>query len=113
MQPQQSRRNSAVLVCTATGDDRDSTPRSQVVGHSLTSNSAVSDWWPELLGDGEGFSLDTQADFVVCANYICSPYGTALALRGAEGPSPTLPSHMGVVTVRMGAWSGARESTSS
>jgi homoserine acetyltransferase len=46
-----------------------------VVGHSLTSNSNVGEWWGEILGDGAGFSLDSSSDYVVCCNYLGSPYG--------------------------------------
>ena len=47
-----------------------------VVGHSLTSNSVVHEWWGEMMGDGDRFAIDTAADFVVCVNYLGSPYGT-------------------------------------
>ena len=47
-----------------------------VVGHSLTSNSVVHEWWGEMLGDGDQFAIDTSKDFVVCVNYLGSPYGT-------------------------------------
>jgi len=48
-----------------------------IVGHSLTSNSNVAEWWGAILGDGPGFGLDTSSDFVVCANYLGSPYGSS------------------------------------
>jgi homoserine acetyltransferase len=48
-----------------------------VVGHSLTSNSCVHEWWGEMLGAGPAFALDTDRDFIVCANYLGSPYGTS------------------------------------
>ena len=65
-----------------------------VVGHSLTSNASVSEWWAEMLGrnapggkeaaggGGDAFCLDTApgGDFVVCVNYLGSPYGTASSL---------------------------------
>src|SRR4051794_39711559 len=43
-----------------------------VVGHSLTSNSDVAEWWGAVLGDGAGFALNTDDYFVVCANYVGS-----------------------------------------
>ena len=48
-----------------------------MVGHSLTSNSNVAEWWGDILGEGSGYSLDTTNDFVVCCNYLGSPYGTS------------------------------------
>lgn len=45
-----------------------------LVCHALTGNTDVEDWWPELLGPGR--ALDTDRDFVVCANVPGSPYGT-------------------------------------
>ena len=63
-----------------------------VVGHSLTSNASVAEWWAEMLGPNDAagggaggrdaFSLDTApgGDFVVCVNYLGSPYGTASPL---------------------------------
>ena len=48
-----------------------------LVGHSLTSNSNVREWWGEVVGDGEAFALDLTRDCVVCVNYLGSPYGTA------------------------------------
>lgn len=29
-----------------------------------------------MMGDGRSFCLDTSSDFIVCANYLGSPYGT-------------------------------------
>ena len=66
-----------------------------VVGHSLTSNSVVHEWWGEMMGDGDRFAIDTAADFVVCVNYLGSPYGTTspwFAIRvnrTAGGTAPT------------------------
>ena len=54
-----------------------------LVGHSLTSNSNVDEWWSEFIGGGEGegkeakCSLHLEKDFIVCCNYLGSPYGTA------------------------------------
>lgn len=46
-----------------------------VICHALTGNPEADDWWSELLGPGR--ALDTDRYFVVCANVIGSPYGTA------------------------------------
>jgi homoserine O-acetyltransferase len=48
-----------------------------LVGHSLTSNSCVHEWWGELIGEGDAFSLDTSKYFVVCVNFLGSVYGSA------------------------------------
>ena len=58
-----------------------------IVGHSLTSNSCVHEWWGEMLGSGPGFCLDVDRDFVVCANYLGSPYGTSSPVT----PDPSKP----------------------
>jgi homoserine O-acetyltransferase len=55
-----------------------------LVGHSLTSNSCVHEWWGELVGEGPGFALDTRRFFVVCANFLGSPYGSASPLDVAD-----------------------------
>ena len=52
-----------------------------LVGHSLTSSCALEEWAPALLGSGPQFALDKDADFVVCANFIGSPYGSSSPLR--------------------------------
>ena len=48
-----------------------------IVGHSLTSNSNVSEWWSELMGEGDACALDLANEFVVCVNYLASPYGSS------------------------------------
>lgn len=47
-----------------------------LVGHSLTSNSCVHEWWSGLLGPGPSFFLDTNRYFIVCANLFGSVYGS-------------------------------------
>ncbi len=44
------------------------------VSHALTANSDVSEWWPQFVGPGK--MLDTERDFIVCANALGSCYGT-------------------------------------
>ncbi|MGL5683225.1 MAG: homoserine O-acetyltransferase family protein [Marinifilaceae bacterium] len=44
------------------------------VCHALTANSDVADWWPHTV-EKDCF-LDPDKWFVVCANFISSPYGT-------------------------------------
>jgi len=48
-----------------------------LVGHSLTSNSNVREWWGQVMGESNDYALNTAEDFVVCVNYLGSPYGTA------------------------------------
>ena len=60
--------------------------------HALTANSDPSEWWPELVGNGK--PIDTGKYTVVCANMLCSPYGSS-------GPL-TEPSYLGFpkITIR-------------
>lgn len=50
--------------------------------HALTSNSAVTEWWPGVVG--EKTVIDPEKYFIVCANIIGSCYGTT-------GPTSTNP----------------------
>lgn len=82
-----------------------------VVGHSLTSNSKVCEWWGVMMGEGSDFSLNLQADFVVCCNYCGSPYGSASpvtqdpakalqfgsTLYGSDFPAFTIRDQVGAV----------------
>lgn len=45
--------------------------------HPLTSDSNPEQWWPGLVGPGK--AVDTERDFVVCINYIGSPFGSECA----------------------------------
>jgi homoserine O-acetyltransferase len=56
-----------------------------IVGHSLTSNSCVDEWWAELLGPGPSYLLDTSRYFVVCCNYLGSVYGSSSPLEEVAG----------------------------
>ena len=49
-----------------------------VVCHALTGNTEVDDWWGEMLGPGK--ALDTSRYFIVAANVLGSPYGSASPL---------------------------------
>src|SRR4051794_7909012 len=44
------------------------------VCHALTSNSAVTNWWPGVIG--EKCIIDPAKYFIVCANIIGSCYGS-------------------------------------
>jgi homoserine O-acetyltransferase len=71
-----------------------------LVGHSLTSNSAVHEWWPALLGEGPSFALDTQRYFVVCVNYLGSVYGSTGPLQAPRGGGPPLSADFPVATLK-------------
>ena len=66
-----------VLGYTAYGELNASGDNAIVVGHSLTSNSNVTEWWGAMCGPGEQFALNTLEDFVICVNYLGSPYGSS------------------------------------
>lgn len=44
------------------------------VCHALTADSRVAEWWPHTVEEGR--FLDPARWFVVCANFLASPYGT-------------------------------------
>ena len=56
-----------------------------VVCHALTGDTDAAAWWPSLVGPGR--PIDTRQFFVVCANTLGSPYGSAspLTLNPATG----------------------------
>ena len=62
-----------------------------IVGHSLTSNSHVHEWWGAMLGDGPGFTMNTREEFVVCVNYLGSPYGSASPITPVDGDAAGKP----------------------
>ncbi|MCW3107943.1 MAG: homoserine acetyltransferase [Segetibacter sp.] len=55
------------------------------VCHALTSNSAVTDWWPGVVGDN--CVIDPSKYFIVCANILGSCYGTTgpISINPATG----------------------------
>ncbi|MEP1094328.1 MAG: homoserine O-acetyltransferase [Cyclobacteriaceae bacterium] len=44
------------------------------VFHALTADSNAAEWWPGLVGDG--FFINPEEHFIVCANILGSCYGT-------------------------------------
>jgi homoserine O-acetyltransferase len=63
-----------------------------LVGHSLTSNSCVHEWWSGIMGAGPAYLLDTQRYFIVCANLFGSVYGsTGPASRAGGGGAHDAP----------------------
>ncbi|MBN1239471.1 MAG: homoserine O-acetyltransferase [Gammaproteobacteria bacterium] len=69
-----------------------------VVCHALTGNVDVDDWWAGLLGPGR--ALDTDRYFVVCANVLGSPYGTASPLSEDPATGRAYGADFPVATVR-------------
>lgn len=88
------------------------------VCHALTANSDAADWWPGIVG--EGFVLNPDKYFIVCANIIGSCYGSTgpLSINPATGkpyyssfPSITirdmvkahilLREHLGIDSIRL------------
>ena len=69
-----------------------------VVCHALTGNVDVDDWWAGLLGPGR--ALDTDRYFVVCANVLGSPYGTASPLTVNPATGSAYGADFPVTTVR-------------
>ncbi len=65
--------------------EREYRPGDRVVWicHALTGNSDAEDWWPQIVGPDK--MVDTQKDFVVCVNMLCSSYGSS-------GPASINPS---------------------
>jgi len=70
-----------------------------IVGHSLTSNSCIDEWWKELIGPGPSYILNTQKYFIICCNYLGSVYGSSSPLDinpntgkryAADFPIPTI-----------------------
>jgi homoserine O-acetyltransferase/O-succinyltransferase len=68
------------------------------VCHALTANSNVADWWSGVFGEGR--ILDPKKYFIVCANVLCSNYGST----GPRSISPITQRSYGLdfplVTVR-------------
>ena len=60
------------------------------VCHALTADSRVAEWWPHTVEEGR--FLDPAKWFVICANFIGSPYGTTSPVS----TNPTTGKHYGV-----------------
>ncbi|MFC4637371.1 homoserine O-acetyltransferase family protein [Deinococcus hohokamensis] len=84
-----------------------------LVLHALTGNSAVHEWWPGFLGEGQ--PLDPTQEFVICANVLGGCAGTTgpaelpslagedapLTLRDMARVGRALLDHLGVRRVRV------------
>jgi homoserine O-acetyltransferase len=68
------------------------------VCHALTSNSAVIEWWPGLVG--EGCLINPQKYFIVCANIIGSCYGSTGPLSTDPGTCRPYFGRFPMITIR-------------
>ncbi|MCW3112467.1 MAG: homoserine acetyltransferase [Segetibacter sp.] len=68
------------------------------VCHALTSNSAVTEWWPGVVGNNG--AIDPRKYFIVCANIIGSCYGSTGPT--SENPATGRPYFSGfpAITIR-------------
>jgi len=88
------------------------------VFHPLTSNSDVETWWPGLFGVDAIFDVNKHC--VICANTICSPYGTtapsdlafpAISLRDIVNAHIKLADYLGIRRIKTaigGSFGGAQ-----
>ncbi|MBT8399755.1 MAG: homoserine O-acetyltransferase [Rhodothermia bacterium] len=60
------------------GSLNDAGTNAVLICHALTGSSDVAAWWPGIVGPG--LAIDTERYFVVCANVLGSPYGSASPL---------------------------------
>ncbi|MFT4606170.1 MAG: homoserine O-acetyltransferase [Rhodothermales bacterium] len=69
-----------------------------VVCHALTGDTDAADWWSALIGPGK--PLDTNRLFVICANTLGSPYGSASPISANPDTGLRYGPEFGEVTVR-------------
>ncbi|HLK30476.1 MAG TPA: homoserine O-acetyltransferase [Puia sp.] len=68
------------------------------VCHALTANSDVADWWKGLIG--EGWLINPEKYFIVCANILGSCYGTTGPLSIDERTGKPYYSRFPIITIR-------------
>lgn len=74
--------------------------RSNVVWvcHALTSNSEVTEWWPDVIG--ESTVIDPADYFIVCANILGSCYGSTGPLSNNPDTGQPYYSDFPMITIR-------------
>jgi homoserine O-acetyltransferase/O-succinyltransferase len=68
-----------------------------VVCHALTGSSSVASWWSEALGAGK--MLDTDTDFIICANVLGGCYGSTGATSLDPSTNRTYGSQFPDITI--------------
>lgn len=68
------------------------------VCHALTADSRVADWWPHTVEEGR--FLDPARWFVICANFIGSPYGTTSPVSTNPSTGERYGADFPMITVR-------------
>ena len=68
------------------------------VCHALTSNSAVADWWPGVVG--ENTVIDPAKYFIVCANILGSCYGSSGPATNDPATGETYYNRFPAITIR-------------
>jgi homoserine O-acetyltransferase len=66
--------------------------------HALTANSNAVQWWPGLVG--EGYCIDPEKYFIVCANFIGSCYGSTGPLSNNAATGKPYYSDFPPITIR-------------
>ncbi len=69
-----------------------------VVCHALTGDTDAARWWSSLIGPGK--PVDTDRLFVICANTLGSPYGSASPVTHNPGTGRRYGPDFGDVTIR-------------
>ena len=68
------------------------------VCHALTADSRVADWWPHTVEEGR--FLDPAKWFVICANFILSPYGSTSPVSTNPATGKAWRGDFPLITVR-------------
>lgn len=68
------------------------------VCHALTADSRVAEWWPHTVEQGR--FLDPERWFVVCANFLASPYGTTSPVSTNPATGRSYGEEFPMITVR-------------